>query len=59
MTLHNMKPKTTPLSPFPHVKIHTECPDEVKPSKEFCDQPIDSELLTLMVTKMRVIYHQS
>lgn len=26
--------------------------------KEFCGQATDSELLTLMVIKMRVIYHQ-
>lgn len=59
MILQNMEPKMTPFSPFPPGKIHTECPEEVKPAKEFCDQPADSETLTLMVIKMRVIYHQS
>lgn len=51
--------KWLPLLPFPHGKIQAECPEEVKPAKEFCDQPTDSETLTLMVIKMRVIYHQS
>lgn len=44
-----MEPKMTPFFPFPHGKIHTECPEVVKREKVFCDQPTDSELLTLMV----------